>query len=140
MDPSKKCLCLHILGFKKSDVTFAEYREYMVNVHARLVGDLMAKYGIVHWSMSHADEQSPDLFDKFRDGLFANFAPFDVVVTIVMPDIDTWVRFKADPFFQQDVEPDHAKFADTRKSQMMLGWYTLLLKDGKLFVDSPLAP
>ncbi|PNY22484.1 Uncharacterized protein TCAP_07123 [Tolypocladium capitatum] len=137
MDSSQKYLCLHILGFKKSGVTIAEYREYMVNVHSPLVGGLVAKYGIIHWSMSHPDEQSPDLFDKIRDGLFANLAPFDVVVTIVMPDIDTWLRFRADPFFKKDVGPDHDKFADTRRSQMMLGWYTPLLEDGKLLIDPP---
>ena len=85
---------------------------------------------------SHPDEQSPDLFDKIRDGIFTNLATFDVIVTIVMPDIDTWVRLKADPFFKQDVAPDHARFADTTRSQMMLGWYTPLLTDGVLLIDS----
>ena len=53
-----------------------------------------------------------------------------------MPDIDTWVRFKADPFFKQEVGPDHQKFADTKRSQMMLGWYTPLLKDGKFLIGT----
>lgn len=56
-----------------------------------------------------------------------------------MPDIETWIRFKADDFFKQSVGPDHARFADTKRSQMMLGWYTPLIKDGQLMID-PHAP
>jgi hypothetical protein len=52
-----------------------------------------------------------------------------------MPDIETWILFKADDFFKQSVWPDHSLFADTKRSQMMLWWYTPLLKDGQLFVD-----
>ncbi|GJN83203.1 hypothetical protein PLIIFM63780_006751 [Purpureocillium lilacinum] len=139
MDAGKKYLCLHILGFKKSGVSFADYRDYMVNVHAPLVRDLLVKYGIVDWTMTHADEKSPDMFDNIRDGLFSNFAPFDVCVTIVMPDIGAFLRFKTDPFFQGDIEPDHDKFADTRRSQMLLGWHTPLIKDGKVVVQPPVA-
>ena len=51
MDSKTKYLCLHILGVKKSDVTYAEYREYMINVHSPLVAGLMVKYGIVQWNM-----------------------------------------------------------------------------------------
>ncbi|UNI23895.1 hypothetical protein JDV02_009687 [Purpureocillium takamizusanense] len=134
MEAGKKYLCLHILGFKKSTVSYAEYRDYMVNVHAPLVRDLLVKYGIVEWSMTHPDENSPEMFDKIRDGLFSNMAPFDVCVSIVMPDIETFVRFKTDPFFQVDVEPDHGKFADLRRSQMFVGWFTPLIKDGKVVV------
>lgn len=85
---------------------------------------------------THADLDSPALFDKIRDGLFSNYAPFDVCVTLVMPDIETWVQFKADYFFKQSVGPDHARFADTKRSQMMLGWYTPLITDGQLMIST----
>ncbi|KAJ6445402.1 hypothetical protein O9K51_00161 [Purpureocillium lavendulum] len=137
MDTSKKHLCLHILGFKKSGVSYADYRGYMVNVHGPLVRDLLVQHGIIHWTMTHADEDTPEMFDKIRDGLFSNMAPFDVCVSIVMPDIETFIRFKSDPFFQQDVESDHDKFADARRSQMLLGWYTPLIKDGKVIAPPP---
>ncbi|KAL4982476.1 EthD domain-containing protein [Aspergillus falconensis] len=136
METGKNYLCLNILGFKNPSVSAQEYYDYMVNVHAPHVGGLLAKYGIVHWSMTHADVNSPAQFDKIRDGLFSNYAPFDVCVTLVMPDIETWIRFKADEFFKQSVGPDHARFADTKRSQMMLGWYTPLIKDGQLTINT----
>ena len=53
-----------------------------------------------------------------------------------MPDIDTWTRFQTDDFFKTSVGPDHKRFADTKRSQMMLGWYTPLLQDGQLLAES----
>lgn len=55
-----------------------------------------------------------------------------------MPDIDTWIRFKEDDFFKKSVGPDHQRFADTTRSQMMLGWYQPLIKDGKLLIATGL--
>jgi hypothetical protein len=51
MDPTKKYLCLNILGFKRNGITPEEFQDYMLNVHAPHVGGLLAQYGIVHWSM-----------------------------------------------------------------------------------------
>ncbi|KFX92421.1 hypothetical protein O988_01062 [Pseudogymnoascus sp. VKM F-3808] len=138
MDPTKKYLCLNILGFKRNGITPEEFQDYMLNVHAPHVGGLLAQYGIVHWSMTHADDSTPELFNKIRDGLFSNLAPFDVCVTLVMPDIDTWIRFKEDDFFKKSVGPDHQRFADPTKSQMLLGWYQPLIKDGKLLISTGL--
>jgi hypothetical protein len=55
-----------------------------------------------------------------------------------MPDIDTWIRFKDDDFFKKSVGPDHQRFADPTKSQMLLGWYQPLIKDGKLLISTGL--
>lgn len=51
METGKNYLCLNILGFKNPAVSAQEYYDYMVNVHAPHVGGLLAKYGIVHWTM-----------------------------------------------------------------------------------------
>ncbi|AEO61188.1 hypothetical protein MYCTH_2069815 [Thermothelomyces thermophilus ATCC 42464] len=110
----QKLLCLNILGYKKPGISSEEYRNYMVNVHAPLVAGLMKKYGFLQWSM------------------FANVAPYDCCVQIVFPSIECFVRMKADPYFKQTIGPDHEKFADTRRSQMMIGWFTPLMKDGQL--------
>lgn len=68
---------------------------------------------------------------QLYDAQFANIAPHDSCVQIVFPSIECFVRMKADPYFQQTVGPDHEKFADTSKSQMMVGWFTPLMADGK---------
>ncbi|KAL2144471.1 hypothetical protein VTI28DRAFT_9046 [Corynascus sepedonium] len=69
---------------------------------------------------------------QLYDAQFANVAPYDCCVQIVIPSIECFVRMKADPYFKQTVGPDHEKFADTRRSQMMIGWFSPLMKDGQL--------
>ncbi|KAL2173554.1 EthD domain-containing protein [Thermothelomyces heterothallicus CBS 202.75] len=127
----QKLLCLNILGYKKPGISSEEYRNYMVNVHAPLVAGLMKKYGFLQWSMTHTTPESPDLMAQLYDPQFANVAPYDCCVQIVFPSIECFVRMKADPYFKQTIGPDHEKFADTRRSQMMIGWFTPLMKDGR---------
>ncbi|KAI0008777.1 EthD domain-containing protein [Xylariaceae sp. FL0662B] len=131
MASDSKLLCLNILGFKKPGISTEAYRDYMVNVHGPLVSGLMEKYGFLHWNMTHKTDESAGLMQQLYDPQFANVAPYDCVIQIVFPSIECFVRMKADPYFQQTVGPDHENFADTKKSQMMIGWLTPLLKDGK---------
>lgn len=155
MSSDGKMLCLNILGYKKEAISTEEYRDYMVNMHAPLVKNLMEKYGVVQWSMVrlalyplslgdslahvafqvHSTDESPGLMGQLFDPQFANIAPYDCVVSVVFPDIECFVRMKADPYFKQTVGPDHEKFADTKRSQMMIGLYAPLMKDGKLVVS-----
>jgi hypothetical protein len=69
---------------------------------------------------------------QLYDAQFANIAMYDCCVQIVVPNIECFVRMKADPFFKNHVGKDHEKFADTCKSQMMIGWFTPLMQDGQL--------
>ncbi|KAJ4294952.1 hypothetical protein N0V88_005192 [Collariella sp. IMI 366227] len=132
MSSDQKLLCLHILGYKKPGISSEEYQHYMVSVHAPLVAGLMQKYGFLQWSMTHMTPESPALMAQLYDAQFANIASYDCCVQIVIPSIECFVRMKADPYFKQTVGPDHEKFADTRKSQMMVGWFTPLMKDGQI--------
>lgn len=81
---------------------------------------------------THMTPESPALMAQLYDAQFANIASYDCCVQIVIPSIECFVRMKADPYFKQTVGPDHEKFADTRKSQMMVGWFTPLMKDGQI--------
>ena len=69
--------------------------------------------------------------DQLYDAQFANTASYDCCVQIVFPSIECFVNMKADPYFKQTVGPDHEKFADTKRSQMMIGWFSPLLINGQ---------
>ena len=61
---------------------------------------------------------------------FNNLADYDCIVTAVFPDVDNFVRMKADPYFKEKAMPDHENFPDTKRSQYVayaLGDYTRLM-------------
>ncbi|KHN94790.1 Dimeric alpha-beta barrel [Metarhizium album ARSEF 1941] len=135
MGSDNKLLCLNILGYKKPGITAEEYRSYMVNHHAPRVAQLMDKYGFLQWNMTHTVDESPQLMSQLYDAQFSNVAPYDCCVQLVFPSIECFVRMKADPFFKESVGPDHEKFADTKRSQMMIGWFCPLMLNEKM-IDS----
>ncbi|KAF2093014.1 hypothetical protein NA57DRAFT_81695 [Rhizodiscina lignyota] len=146
METQREVLCLTILGFKRPGMKDEDYRNYMLNVHAPLVSGMMEKYGFRRWTMvrpkdetlklakefqTHNTDQTRDLMKEIYDPQFANVARYDSCIQIVFPDIACFVRMKADPYFRSEVGPDHEKFADTKASQMTIGWFTEVLRDGK---------
>ena len=48
---------------------------------------------------------------------FNSFADYDCIVTAVFPEVQKFVRMKADPFFKERVMLDHENFADTKRSR-----------------------
>ena len=55
--------------------------------------------------------------DRIVDPQFANIANYDCIITATFPDVEDFVRMKADPFYQKYIAPDHENFADTRASK-----------------------
>jgi hypothetical protein len=122
MNNQEQLLCLNILGYKKP-----------------LVSGLMEKYGFTRWTMVCANFQRKSLYtrqeveadalqthnsettranmERIFDPQFSNIASYDSVIQIVFPDIECFVRMKADPYFKEKVGPDHENFADTKSSQ-----------------------
>jgi hypothetical protein len=51
MPSERQLVCLTILSYKRAEISEQSYRDYMLNTHAPLVGKLLEKYGVLHWSM-----------------------------------------------------------------------------------------
>jgi hypothetical protein len=47
----ERLFCWTVCAYRKPGMSEEDYHNYMSNVHAPLVRDLMVKYGIVSWEM-----------------------------------------------------------------------------------------
>ncbi|PMD57494.1 uncharacterized protein K444DRAFT_564907 [Hyaloscypha bicolor E] len=130
-----ECLfCWTVCAYRKPDMSEEDYHKYMSEVHAPLVRNLMVKYGIVSWEMTHNTSETRLLMSKIAGPQFNGIADYDCIVQATFRDIEDFVRMKADPFFREKVAPDHENFADTKRSKMTVGWIEHHIMENKLVV------
>ncbi|KAI4093847.1 MAG: hypothetical protein LQ344_002585 [Seirophora lacunosa] len=129
--PGQK-LVLTIAGYRKEGLSEEEYREYMVEVHSPMVRCLMARYGTEKWTMIHNTSTTRPLMQQIFDPQFANIMQYDCFIQAVFTDIADLVAMKADPYFKKYITPDHENFADTRGSQMTIGYLEEFIAGGKV--------
>lgn len=48
---------------------------------------------------------------------FEGVADYDCFVQVVFRDVKDFVAMKKDPFYIQEIMPDHERFADTKRSR-----------------------
>lgn len=125
-------LCWTVTAYRKPEMSEEEYHKYMSEIHGPLVMGLMAKYGMIRFSMSHNTSATRAEMAKLFDPQFSNVADYDCIVTAVFPDVENFIRMKADPLYIAYCIPDHEKFADTKRSKMTIGWIEDHVRDGKV--------
>ncbi|GFF74675.1 hypothetical protein IFM47457_03700 [Aspergillus lentulus] len=111
MSGERHLVCLTILSYKRPEISEQSYRDYMLNTHAPLVSKLLEKYG------SHNSSITRPLTDALHDEQFIHTADYHSVVQFILPDIECFAKMQHDPFYVENIKPDHERFADTEKSK-----------------------
>ncbi|KAL1868126.1 hypothetical protein Daus18300_006108 [Diaporthe australafricana] len=89
----------------------------MTKISAPMTQDLMVKYGIVRWTQIHNQSSTRALMSEIIDPQMVNVADFDCFSQVVFRDIETYKKFKQDPYYKKHLYGDHVHFADTKRSQ-----------------------
>lgn len=66
---------------------------------------------------SHNTTETRKEMAKLYDSQFANIADYDCFSQSVFESVDSLVRMKEDPFYEEFVRDDHEHFADTKKTR-----------------------
>ncbi|KAJ0420670.1 hypothetical protein BJY00DRAFT_312835 [Aspergillus carlsbadensis] len=139
--PSRRLLCLSMLGYKKPGLTEEELCDFQSRQHSKMVSEMMEKYGVVHYSITHNAAKPMSLISKVFDPAYVSFSDHDFIVQIIIPSLDVFVALKEDPVYKERVALDHLNFADRsspeRKTRMSLGYVHEIIRDGKVvYVDA----
>ncbi|KAF2232868.1 hypothetical protein EV356DRAFT_577960 [Viridothelium virens] len=130
--PPSKYLCLTILGYRKPGMSEEAYRQYMNQVSAPMTKDLMVKYGVKRWTVIHNPSQTRILMHQIYDRQMSNQADFDCFSQVVFESVEHYKKMKEDPHYKEHLFGDHENFADTRRSQMTIGWIEEWVNDGEV--------
>ncbi|KAF2655736.1 hypothetical protein K491DRAFT_657861 [Lophiostoma macrostomum CBS 122681] len=131
---SQKLFAITIFGYKREDMSKAEYHEYISKTHAGHLKALLAKNDIVSYTMQHNTTESASLIDKVYGGQLPASAVSDVdaIIQIVFKDIDDYLRVREDDHFKKVVNPDHKNFANAAKTRMSVGEFEVHVRDGEV--------
>ncbi|KAI9931203.1 hypothetical protein MW887_010864 [Aspergillus wentii] len=100
--PPSKYLCLTILGYRKPGQSEEAHRRHMITVSAPMTKDLMVKYGVKRWTV------------------------------VVFESVEHYKMMKEDPYYKEHLFGDHEHFADTKNSQMTIGWIEEWINNGEI--------
>ncbi|KAJ5794556.1 hypothetical protein N7457_001155 [Penicillium paradoxum] len=138
--PTRRLLCLTMLGYKKPGLTEEELCDFQVNKHSQLVSGLMQKYGVVRYSITHNAAKPMDLLPLLFDPNYVEYSDHDFIVQIIIPSLESFIALKEDPIYKERVAMDHLNFADrtdrARRTRMSLGYVHEIIRDGQaVYVD-----
>lgn len=89
------------------------YRRHMFEVSAPLTEDLMVKYGVRRWTVSHNPLQTRALMMQLFDRQMANVADYDCFSQVVFESLEHYKAMKADPYYQRHLFVSPGARADT---------------------------
>ncbi|KAL6718203.1 hypothetical protein ACLMJK_004291 [Lecanora helva] len=129
---SKKGLyCLTICGFRKPGMSEEDFKEYMTNTHGRISKDLLAKYGMVRWTLSFQTTESRKAMASLYGPQFNKVAEYDFFSQSFFDDLDVVVRMQQDPYYKEFIQNDHDNFADGQKTRVTIGFSEDYIVGGK---------
>lgn len=114
--PPSKYLCLTILGYRKKGISEEAYRHHMIKVSAPLTKDLMVKYGVRRWTVTHNPLKTRDLMTQLYDRQMSNIADYDCFSQVVFESLEHYKKMKEDSWYKSHLFNDHEHFADTERS------------------------
>lgn len=69
------------------------------------------------------------IFGDFPEG---NTADYDCFIQILFRDVEDYIRAKNDQYYQNVIFPDHANFADSKRTVFVTGWMEAHIIGGQL--------
>lgn len=68
------------------------------------------------------------IFGSFPEGCTAQY---DCFIQILFNDVEDYIRAKNDPYYKDVIFPDHAHFADAKRTLFVTGWVETHILNGK---------
>ncbi|KAF2230554.1 hypothetical protein EV356DRAFT_329668 [Viridothelium virens] len=131
---SRKLYAITIFSCRKEGMEEKDYHDYISKTHAGYLKALLANNDIVSYTMQHNTTESKPMFNTIYGDRFPteSISDCDAVIQIVFKDVEDYLRARQDPHFINVVNPDHANFADPKRTKFAMGWFEEHVADGQV--------
>ncbi|KAI1618325.1 EthD domain-containing protein [Exophiala viscosa] len=108
---------------RKQSLTTQEFHKYWIDKHGPLVGPFLSKMGALTYRQFHVDPATTSV-------------PYDGIVQLELPSMETWAKLSSDPFYKEVVMPDETKFFETDKVVLVTGRNYSVVENGQFVLES----
>ncbi|OJD33911.1 dimeric alpha+beta barrel [Diplodia corticola] len=132
VEATETVLKVQILHYRNPNMTEEEYYHFWSNHHAKKAAPWLARNGVLKYAIYHTPREHREMLAPMAQRAGWKMHEHDGSVELWVRSLDDLARATQDPDYIANIHPDHTIFLDTSRTEVIIGWEEVRVKDGKV--------